>query len=317
LKLQLVDVATIAPREQQRAQPVPALVDSIRRHGVLQPLLVDVQNGRVRLLAGDRRLVAAAAVGLRQVPCIVRHGGDEAEVFAASNIFAATASRPSGEPEPDVASADAAAELDRSLAALAACPDLFGGPVSELAKRMTANLLRAEVWRTTWLVRAAAVLRGEISVTRGRIAVETLVGRVLQSVEAERCLRSVVLRRQLTLSHSHIVGDEDLLVCALSGVLMTTMRLIEGVSTSVSVIARLNPAGEFIFSVTQDGVSPPSAWSEPVPREPGFDRTDGFGAVALATARRIVETHHGRLTVNGGECDSEIHLAIPGVSSRE
>lgn len=44
------------------------LVDSVREHGILQPLLVGVDEGRVWLIAGERRYRAARAVGLDRVP---------------------------------------------------------------------------------------------------------------------------------------------------------------------------------------------------------------------------------------------------------
>lgn len=51
------------------------LADSIRQHGILQPLVVEPHPTRprgYRLLAGHRRLAAAQVAGLGQVPVIVR-----------------------------------------------------------------------------------------------------------------------------------------------------------------------------------------------------------------------------------------------------
>ncbi len=47
------------------------LAESIRLHGILQPLSVRRENGGYILVAGERRLRAAIRVGLREVPCIV------------------------------------------------------------------------------------------------------------------------------------------------------------------------------------------------------------------------------------------------------
>jgi len=48
------------------------LIDSIRRHGVLEPLLVRKQEGRseYELVSGERRFHAALEAGLHEVPCI-------------------------------------------------------------------------------------------------------------------------------------------------------------------------------------------------------------------------------------------------------
>lgn len=54
------------------------LADSIREHGILQPLMVTVEPGgnRYILIAGERRLRAASMVGLTTVPVIIRQASD-------------------------------------------------------------------------------------------------------------------------------------------------------------------------------------------------------------------------------------------------
>lgn len=47
----------------------PALVHSIRRVGLLQPLLVEPRGGRYRLVAGRARLAAVRALEWEKVPC--------------------------------------------------------------------------------------------------------------------------------------------------------------------------------------------------------------------------------------------------------
>ena len=47
------------------------LQQSIGSVGVLQPLLVTLDAGRYRVIAGRNRLRAAMAVGLQAVPCLV------------------------------------------------------------------------------------------------------------------------------------------------------------------------------------------------------------------------------------------------------
>jgi hypothetical protein len=56
---------------------MPSLVESIKRHGVLEPLIVQRNNGTYRTIAGQKRLAAARAAGLRDVPCLVHHVSDE------------------------------------------------------------------------------------------------------------------------------------------------------------------------------------------------------------------------------------------------
>jgi ParB family chromosome partitioning protein len=56
------------PRREFDANELAALADSIRQHGVLQPLLVVPRENGYRLIAGERRLRAARMAGLTDVP---------------------------------------------------------------------------------------------------------------------------------------------------------------------------------------------------------------------------------------------------------
>ena len=65
-----------APPQLRREFPVGA-GGSIRRYGILQPLTVRRQGTGYELVAGERRLRAAAMAGLREVPCLVAQVGEE------------------------------------------------------------------------------------------------------------------------------------------------------------------------------------------------------------------------------------------------
>lgn len=79
---QLVPVTAIAvnpfqPRRTFAPEALEELADSIRRHGILQPLTVRLRTGGYELIAGERRLQASRKVGLTEVPVIVRTCTDE------------------------------------------------------------------------------------------------------------------------------------------------------------------------------------------------------------------------------------------------
>lgn len=59
------------PRKFFREEALTELADSIRQHGILQPLTVRRVNGNYELIAGERRLRAAQMAGLTEIPCIV------------------------------------------------------------------------------------------------------------------------------------------------------------------------------------------------------------------------------------------------------
>ena len=76
-RINQVDLANITPsplqpRKEFAPDALQELVDSIRQHGIIQPLIVRYVDGRHELIAGERRWRAAQEVGLTQVPVIVR-----------------------------------------------------------------------------------------------------------------------------------------------------------------------------------------------------------------------------------------------------
>jgi len=67
------------PRTRQDPTELEDLANSIREHGVIQPLVItqSAYPGQYTLIAGERRLEAARLAGLPTVPAIVREASDE------------------------------------------------------------------------------------------------------------------------------------------------------------------------------------------------------------------------------------------------
>ena len=67
------------PRTRMNEEELRGLADSIREHGVLQPLVVsyDAEMDRYILIAGERRLRAARLAGLSTVPVILRQSSEQ------------------------------------------------------------------------------------------------------------------------------------------------------------------------------------------------------------------------------------------------
>ena len=73
------------PRRIFREEALAELADSIRRHGILQPLSVRRVGNSYELIAGERRLRAGVLAGLSEIPCIIM-SMDEEESGAAALI---------------------------------------------------------------------------------------------------------------------------------------------------------------------------------------------------------------------------------------
>jgi ParB family chromosome partitioning protein len=68
------------PRRRFDAAELATLTESIREHGVLQPILVTETLDGYRLVAGERRLRAAAAAGLDLIPAVIRQLDDRTQL---------------------------------------------------------------------------------------------------------------------------------------------------------------------------------------------------------------------------------------------
>lgn len=82
--LREIPIDEVAPNPEQPRRAfddsgLAALADSIRLHGLLQPIVVEARpEGGYRLVAGERRLRAARLAGLRSVPAVVRPASESA-----------------------------------------------------------------------------------------------------------------------------------------------------------------------------------------------------------------------------------------------
>ena len=60
------------PRREFSQDAIDALAASIKEHGVLQPIVVTKEDGKYKIVAGERRWRAAKIAGLDKIPAIVR-----------------------------------------------------------------------------------------------------------------------------------------------------------------------------------------------------------------------------------------------------
>src|SRR6266545_2802000 len=76
INLATIVPSALQPRKDFAREALQELVDSIRQHGIIQPLIVRQVGTRFELIAGERRWRAAQEAGLTQAPVIIRSAGD-------------------------------------------------------------------------------------------------------------------------------------------------------------------------------------------------------------------------------------------------
>ncbi len=71
LAVERIDPNPFQPRRHFDPAEIAALADSIRQHGILQPVIVRASGDRYQLIAGERRLRASIEAQMHQIPARV------------------------------------------------------------------------------------------------------------------------------------------------------------------------------------------------------------------------------------------------------
>jgi ParB family chromosome partitioning protein len=86
LPIEALEPGPFQPRGPMEPTPLQELADSIREHGVLQPILVRPKpgaGGQFQIIGGERRWRAAQLAQLHDVPVVIRDLGDRESMAAA------------------------------------------------------------------------------------------------------------------------------------------------------------------------------------------------------------------------------------------
>lgn len=88
LPIEQISSGLYQPRDVFDEDALNDLAESIKTHGIVQPLLVRPKGKGYELIAGERRWRAAQKAGLHSVPCVIRDADDQmaAEIAMIENI---------------------------------------------------------------------------------------------------------------------------------------------------------------------------------------------------------------------------------------
>lgn len=299
-------------------EDIDTLAESIRAHGLLQPLLARRHQGRYELLAGARRLAAARRAGLDQVPCLV-HEVDDAEASELTEAARRSASEENARDAYAWAewSQQASATVQASLSTILSTLGLFDRPDTDLRDRVAISLIRAEASRTSRLLRGLNAMGSAATLSTGSVDLAAVLRSVLAETEEERRLLSIPLVASGPES-CPIRGDEAVLRAALAGAVETILALLrtgQPGELTVELTPTDSPAGARLLVAEHDVPalgSSPSRWFDPAwPERPG-----GFAAaVALLSAKRAAELHGGGLSLSAAGAEG-CSLTVTLVATR-
>jgi len=177
----------LQPRTEFRGERLQELIDSIRVHGIIQPLIVRKSGDKFELIAGERRWRAAKEVGLLEAPVIVRIASDQdvLELALIENL--------QREDLNPIEEAFAFARLARE----------FGLKQEEIAQKVGKS--RAAIANSMRLLELAA--QAQSWLTQGRISVGH--AKVLLSIKSHE---EQILIAEMIIKHNHTVRAAEKLV---------------------------------------------------------------------------------------------------------
>jgi ParB-like chromosome segregation protein Spo0J len=172
-----------APACGEGAQ-IEALATSIRRVGLVEPLVVRRRAGRYEVIAGAKRLSAARLAQLDQVPCIVRDDLEE-DAMQAWNAPPSGAARIDERAHGPFSPTPRERALDEAIGSLNAARNSIELTVprsQDLRSRTALDLLRAEIVSTRLALTAMRVLSAMPLVRRTPATPKTLLDTTLSNL---------------------------------------------------------------------------------------------------------------------------------------
>ncbi|MEQ8953075.1 MAG: ParB/RepB/Spo0J family partition protein, partial [Gammaproteobacteria bacterium] len=78
IPIDLIQRGKYQPRTDMHEEALQELANSIRRQGVMQPIVIrPISSDRYEIIAGERRWRATQIAGLDTIPAIITHGFDD------------------------------------------------------------------------------------------------------------------------------------------------------------------------------------------------------------------------------------------------
>jgi ParB-like nuclease family protein len=263
--VRLIATRQIDAGELPPASALSSLSESIAAHGILQPLLVRRAGGRYQLIAGRKRLAAAVGGGMNDVPCII-HEVSESDALAIADAERVP-TRPAEPVETKPAGTSAVfPALSQDLARIGSLVDVLELASHPFQQRAAADFLKAEAWRATWLVNAAAIIANATSTSR-ILTVGRALDRVSSGFEPE--MRLAKLHLDMTTAPDAVdINCDERFGTIVTGLILATLSWLRGCesprievrvdalspqSLRLQMVQRLAPAPSHVNAAGQPG----------------------------------------------------------------
>jgi hypothetical protein len=195
-------------------------------------------------------------------------------------------------------------ELSEELATITSAAALLSTDPSPMARRVSLDLIRAQTWRASWMLRAHGLLHGSHRPRMQSHEVGALLARVRDGFAAECRLAGTSLELRVPAWTAAVTVDEDALLAGLSGAVIWTLGgagAADGAAITMSADA--TDGWLDVIDVSQEPAggtapAPRRAYGGPAPA--GEDWMSALGASVAKAAARIHGADAAFLAGDGG-----------------
>ena len=308
--IRMVSTAQLDSVDVPSENDLRPLIESIRVHGIIQPLVVRRNGSRYTVVAGRKRFASAQMLQLASVPCLVRDiaESDVAALEAADNLRVIN---------PDKSEYDGHAlsavdlAIGEHLVAVRKLAEASTGS-DALFARGTMDLLRAHAWRADRLLAAARLVRN-LSLPPDDRSVGAIIDSVVDGFLPECRLSDVSIRSEIneTLPSRGMNGAQ--LSAGIAGAIMAMLALVRH-APRPSVVVRAS--GSSNGSVTCEVVqleAPHSAnlASNFLASAELMIHTGGAAAgIGIRAAMALAEHHAGHVKFDRADHGSRLSIVL-------
>lgn len=302
----LAQIDADAPPSNADLRP---LIESIRAHGIVQPLILRRQDSRFRIVAGRKRFAAAQLLKLATVPSLVHELTDTAAAAlrAADNLRIEPPAAPErAEPRPS-AHRLLAAHVSAILGC-AAMPDAVGG-----LNRPALELLKAHASRAARVLAALDLIDNAPMPVQRENALATVVSEVVEGFDPECRLCGVTLRIELVDAPSASGINGAQLAAGLSGALMAMLPLVERtIRPTLWIRVSNRETSALVVEVSQaDAPVSPALAARFFDAAGSIERPGGnAAALGAAAAKALAAAYGGDATFEATEQGSRLTIVM-------
>ncbi len=187
------------------------------------------------------------------------------------------------------------AQLAEDIATIESAVGALAGDASRMSRRVNVDLIKSQVWRASWALRAHAILDGTYRHQIRPRPLGFILGHVRSGWAAECRLAGVTLQVSASDWNAVVPVDEQSLIAGLTGALVATLGLIGQAEGAVLTLSATSQGGALkSIDVVQDEVLVAPSLSGRFFDASWTDRPGGWPAgLGASTAKAVAQQHGG------------------------